>query len=76
MKQQTKVFVIGGGPAGMSAALAAYESIGERKEMTVSFDVLQNPCKSSEVITLTPTFSGTKISINAPPLMKFDTPHL
>jgi hypothetical protein len=60
----------------LSAAIAAYESIGERKEMTVSFDVLQNPCKSSEIITLAPTFSGTKISINATPLMKFDTPHL
>ena len=60
----------------LSAAIAAYESIGERKEMTSLFDVLQKPHKSSEVITLAPSFSGTKISINAPPLMKFDTPHL
>ena len=60
----------------LSAAIAAYESIGERKEMTVLCDGLQNPCKGSEIITLTLTFSGTKISINAPPLMKFDTPHL
>lgn len=60
----------------LSAALAAYESIGERKKMTAARECGEVPQKVSEIITITPTFSGVKISLPPPPLMKFDTPYL
>lgn len=60
----------------LSAALAAYESIGEQKKMTAACECGEAPRKAPEIITLTPAFSGVKISLPPPPLMKFDTPYL
>ena len=54
------------------SALTAYESVGERKNIIVAKESRKKP----EPIIITPMFSGIKISLFPPPLMKFDTPYL
>ena len=58
------------------SALAAYESVGERKNIIVTKEGGRESRKKTEPITITPMFSGIKISLFPPPLMKFDTPYL
>ena len=60
----------------LSATLAAYESIGERKKMTVTCDGSEASRESSQLITVTPSFYGINVSLVPPLMMKFDTPYL
>ena len=58
------------------AALAAYESTGEHGKMIVSYEAGGASGKIPDIVSLTPSFSGIKVSLPPPPLMKFDTPYL
>ena len=60
----------------LSATLAAYESIGERKKMTVTCDGREASRENPQLITVTPSFYGINVSLVPPPMMKFDTPYL
>ncbi len=50
------------------SVLAAYEAVGKREDLTIKL--------ADSLLTLTPTYNGTKVTLSPPTLMPFSTPFI